>query len=71
MIVNVRLFDMPTTIKSYVRNNDDDSYTIILNARLSYEQQRACCRHELEHINRLDFYARKCADEIENERHGR
>ena len=71
MIAVVRLYDMPVSIKSYVRENADDSYTIVINSRLSREQQKICYRHELEHINRLDFYARKCADEIENERHGR
>ena len=65
MIAVVRLYDMPVSIKSYVRKNADDSYTIVINSRLSREQQKICYRHEMEHINRMDFYGRKAVDALE------
>ncbi len=68
-MITTRFCDMPHSIHSFVKHNADDSYTIVINSRLAWEEQCACFRHEMEHINRCDFYAQKCADEIELERH--
>ena len=35
---NVIYADMPPTIKAYTVNNNDDSFTIVLNSRLNREQ---------------------------------
>ena len=35
--------DLPTQIKALTVKNRDDSYTVILNSRLSYEQQQRFC----------------------------
>lgn len=60
--------DLPTTIRSFVRETED-GYTIVINPRLSiYEQQKAY-KHEVEHIEKDDLHSGKCADQIETERH--
>ena len=62
--VNVNLANLPTSISAYVVSNSDGSYTIMLNARLTWERRRQAYLHELEHINNGD-YERKSADMIE------
>ena len=52
---NILLANMPTTIKAYTVLNADDTYTIVINARLSSEQQRLSCYHEMQHINNNDY----------------
>lgn len=58
---NVIYADMPATIKAYTVNNQDDSFTIVLNSRLSREQHLRSYHHELTHIERGD-YERQCKD---------
>lgn len=53
--VNVIEMDLPTTISSYVISNPDTTYTIILNARLSYKRRLEAYQHELDHIQNNDF----------------
>ena len=55
--------DMPVTIKSYVVCNPDSTYTIILNSKLSYEQNLISCEHEIRHILNGD-YEKKCNIDI-------
>lgn len=57
-----------TSISETVTKNDDGSYTIFLNARFSYEQQKKAYNHALCHIQRNDF-DRYDVDMIENECH--
>lgn len=59
MDINTIYADMPASIRSYVISNADLSYTIVLNSRLSYEQNLASYSHELSHIANRD-YDRKC-----------
>lgn len=68
---NVVYRDMPTTIRSFVRANPDASFTIIINARLSYEDRLTRYRHEVQHIKNGDFdYDREDpADAIEANAH--
>ena len=67
--VNVSYADMPTTVRSYVVNNADMTYTIILNSRLSHEQNLISYAHELQHIENGD-YDKKCnVDVIEINAH--
>ena len=52
---------MPPTIKAYTVNNNDDSFTIVLNSRLNREQHLKSYHHELTHIENGD-YDRQCKD---------
>ena len=38
-----------------VTQNEDGSYTILLNARSSFERQQDACLHACWHIDNLDF----------------
>lgn len=53
---NIRtiLADLPYSIKGYTIYKDD-YYTIVLNSKLSYEQNRESYEHEVDHINKKDF----------------
>lgn len=64
----VRLIDLPGTVKSFVRINDDSTATVIINARLSREQQLKQYRHEVMHCTENDF-EKQDADRIELEAH--
>lgn len=59
MEIHTVLADMPCNIKSYVVANADMSYTIVLNAALSYEQNRESYLHEYAHIIN-DDHAKRC-----------
>lgn len=56
----VKLIELPYTIRSYVVMNKDHSYTIVLNSRLSHEQNLISYQHEIEHIKNGD-YEKKCS----------
>lgn len=53
--INVQLLDMDTKIPEHLVKNSDDSYTIFLNARLSYESRLKSYYHALKHIEGNDF----------------
>lgn len=53
-MVKVVYENLPTTIGSFVKETDG-FYTIVLNARMSYEDQIRHYRHEMQHITRQDF----------------
>lgn len=53
--INVQLLDMDTKIPEHLVKNSDDSYTIFLNARLSYESRLKSYYHALKHIGGNDF----------------
>lgn len=62
----VHYLDMPTSVKSNVTHNEDGSYSIFINARLSQNQQANAYMHELEHILKDDFNRRhETADRLE------
>ena len=69
MDINTKLIDMDVLVGEQVIKNNDDSYTILLNARLSHERQLECYKHALLHINNDDF-EKDNADEIEFKTHG-
>lgn len=62
--IHVFITDLPTTVYSFVRKNLD-SYTIIINAKLSSEDRMRHYEHELRHIFNNDFEKEETADEIE------
>ena len=69
--VSVKCVDMPGSVRAcVVRSFDDDEYyTIMINARLSDVQQREAYRHEVNHLQHDDFSCKKNADFIERVRH--
>ncbi len=55
MTVNTILINMPVQIKGYTIKNEDDSYSIFLNARMASNQIEKTFEHEIEHIKNEDF----------------
>lgn len=53
--INVQLLDMDTKIPEQLIKNNDDSYTIFLNSRLSRDSQLKSYYHALKHIKGNDF----------------
>ena len=53
-MVNVQYLQLPCKIKAVSTKNNDDSYTVILNSKLSYEQHLESYIHELKHITNED-----------------
>ena len=51
-----RLENMPTTIRGFCYHDDDGEPYVILNARLTREQNRKTWDHEQEHIARGDMF---------------
>ena len=66
---NVIYIDLPTSVRGFARYNPDGTYTIVLNSRMSIEQQRRTWAHEMRHIIRGDF-DKDDVDAIEVENHG-
>ena len=44
------LHDLPTSVRGFVFKDDDGEPVIVLNSRLSREQNRKTFRHEKKHI---------------------
>lgn len=63
--INVVLVDMPSTIKEYVVANKDLTFTVVLNAKHSYETRLKAYQHALSHIQNGDFEKTCSADLIE------
>lgn len=55
MTVITNLIDMPTSVKGHTIKNEDGSYSVFLNARLTQIQIEKTYQHELEHIESGDF----------------
>ena len=53
--VNVFLFNFPSPGNEMVVQNEDDSYTILINAKLSQDGQLKAYQHALNHIKNEDF----------------
>lgn len=54
--VNIQLFDFPNTRdREMVVKNEDDTYTVFINTKLSSEGRLRSFRHALHHIKRNDF----------------
>lgn len=69
--VNVVYADMPVSVHSYVVVNADESYTIVINSRLSHEQNLVSYNHELYHILNGDYEKECSADLIEISAHSK
>lgn len=53
--VNVVLLDFPASGNEMVFENEDGSYTIMINSRLSCEGQLKAYRHAMHHIEMMIF----------------
>ena len=67
--VFVNLYDLPATVRSFVVCNADQTYTIVLNSRLSREQNLISYWHEINHIKNGDYEKQSTADIIEINAH--
>lgn len=54
-MIMVKYLDLPCRVKATSTKNEDGSYTVIINSRLSYEQQLKGYIHEIIHIINNDF----------------
>lgn len=63
----VRLVDLPPRVRGFVTKRDGEP-VIVLNARLTREQNRKTYLHELRHIRNGDF-EKENVDQIEREAH--
>lgn len=66
--INCQLIDFPVKGKEMVVPNDDGSYTILINARLSDAARMAAYEHAMKHILNDDFEKMDVQD-IETEAH--
>lgn len=55
MDIKIIYLDMPSRIKGFVLKHDTASYTIVINPKLTHDQQKAVYLHELSHIINDDF----------------
>lgn len=66
--VNTIFIDMDVLISEQVIKNKDDSYTILLNSRLSHERHMESYNHAMQHIMEEDFQ-KQDVDKIELDAH--
>lgn len=52
----VILQDLPTSVRGFVFLGDDGEPVIVVNARLTHEQNRKTYKHEKKHIQRGDMF---------------
>jgi len=60
---------LPSGVNGLIVHDENDDYTIFLNARQSYDGNKKTVAHEMEHITSGDFYSTDEADYIEWVRH--
>ena len=54
--IQVMLGDFPPCVKAFVFHDDDGCPIIVVNSRLSIDQQREAYEHEIRHIKNGDMY---------------
>lgn len=64
---NIRLMDLPPRVKGLVKEKGD-YYTIVLNSRLTWEQNRKTFMHDYGHLED-DDYEKSDADAVESVSH--
>jgi len=63
----VRYINLPCSVRGLTVMDNENFYNIYINARLSLTHQHDALMHELEHINRNDFYKTcQCLEDVEN-----
>ena len=65
----VVLHNMPTDVRGFLVADAEGGHTVLLNSRLSWEQNRETYLHELRHIEGGDLYSDDDADELEEKQH--
>ncbi len=68
-VINAFVINFPNSGHELVTENEDGSYTILINAKLSEEAQRAAYDHAMKHIMDNDF-EKSDVQEIEIVAHG-
>lgn len=64
----VRVVDFPVcSCGGAVTPNDDGTFTVLINARLSHEKNKQSMRHELKHIEHDDFWRDVPVEQMEKE----
>lgn len=63
----VRIVDFPVSAgcDGAVTPNADDTYSVYLDARTTWERRKIACDHEIEHIEREDFFNGKDIRKVE------
>lgn len=64
----VHYLNLPYSVKGLARHNEDDSYTVLINARYSQEVQKEVFLHEVGHIEDQDFYSEVDAIKLEGKK---
>lgn len=54
-MINVTVLDFKNGVPEVVSKNEDGSYSVFLNARLTYERRLEAYAHALRHIENGDF----------------
>jgi len=67
--ISLFFVDLPPKANGLTVKNDDGGYTILINAKLSIEGQRAAYDHEIQHINNQDFDEMYDVNILEHVRH--
>lgn len=49
------LLNLPNKVKGFSILNEDSTYSVVINSKLSVEAQRNAFNHEIEHIMKEDF----------------
>lgn len=63
--VPIVLQDLPTTVRGFCCLGSDYEPIIVINSRMTAEQQRKTIRHELDHIRRGDIWNEDYTDATE------
>lgn len=66
---NIYFLDMPCKIGATIILENDATYTIYLNSRLSFERQKKALLHEIRHIANDDLYSSLSARLVEKITH--
>lgn len=63
------MINLPHGVRGYTILNDDGSYSIMINARMSAEMQLETYKHEIKHIDSGDFNLCGEVSSLEYEKH--
>ncbi len=68
-MINIQFLDMPYKVHGMLRENEDGSFTILLNSRDSRERNLKAYQHEIKHLMRDDLYSEEDIQIIESRAH--
>lgn len=63
--VIIRLTKLPAAVDGFTSPSVDGCYNVYINQSLTVERRRRTLRHELDHIERDDFYLGRSLGEVE------